>query len=54
MPEIQYCNKYRKAAVGVKGKRKIIPSKKYYTLFPSGLGKGICRMADLPKPTGCM
>jgi dissimilatory sulfite reductase related protein len=25
-----------------------------YELFPSGPGKGACRMAGLPKPTGCV
>jgi dissimilatory sulfite reductase related protein len=25
-----------------------------YELFPSGPGKGACRMAGLPKPTGCI
>jgi TusE/DsrC/DsvC family sulfur relay protein len=25
-----------------------------YDLFPSGPGKGACRMAGLPKPTGCI
>ncbi|MGV8074973.1 MAG: TusE/DsrC/DsvC family sulfur relay protein [Syntrophobacteraceae bacterium] len=25
-----------------------------YELFPSGPGKGACRMAGLPKPTACM
>jgi tRNA 2-thiouridine synthesizing protein E len=28
--------------------------KKIYELFPSGLGKGACKMAGLPKPTGCV
>ncbi|HIC90800.1 MAG: TusE/DsrC/DsvC family sulfur relay protein, partial [Desulfovibrio sp.] len=23
-------------------------------LFPSGPGKGACKMAGLPKPTGCV
>jgi len=25
-----------------------------YQLFPSGPGKGACKMAGLPKPTGCV
>ena len=25
-----------------------------YDLFPSGPGKGACKMAGLPKPTGCV
>ncbi|MBW1965948.1 MAG: sulfite reductase [Deltaproteobacteria bacterium] len=28
--------------------------KKVYELFPSGPGKGACKMAGLPKPTGCV
>lgn len=28
--------------------------KKIYSLFPSGPGKGACKMAGLPKPTGCV
>jgi dissimilatory sulfite reductase related protein len=28
--------------------------KHIYDLFPSGPGKGACRMAGLPKPTGCV
>ena len=28
--------------------------KEIYELFPSGPGKGACRMAGLPKPTGCV
>ena len=28
--------------------------KEIYDLFPSGPGKGACRMAGLPKPTGCV
>jgi tRNA 2-thiouridine synthesizing protein E len=30
------------------------PLKKIYELFPSGPGKGACKMAGLPKPTGCV
>jgi len=25
-----------------------------YTLFPSGPAKGACKLAGLPKPTGCV
>ncbi|HZK87272.1 MAG TPA: TusE/DsrC/DsvC family sulfur relay protein [Syntrophomonas sp.] len=28
--------------------------KEIYTLFPSGPGKGACKIAGLPKPTGCV
>ena len=28
--------------------------KHIYELFPSGPGKGACKMAALPKPTGCV
>jgi len=28
--------------------------KHIYVLFPSGPGKGACKMAGLPKPTGCV
>lgn len=28
--------------------------KRIYELFPSGPGKGACKMAGLPKPTGCV
>ena len=28
--------------------------KHIYELFPSGPGKGACKMAVLPKPTGCV
>jgi len=27
---------------------------KIYILFPAGPGKGACKIAGLPKPTGCM
>ena len=30
------------------------PLKKIYELFTSGPGKGACKMAGLPKPTGCV
>jgi tRNA 2-thiouridine synthesizing protein E len=28
--------------------------KRIYTLFPSGPAKGACKVAGLPKPTGCV
>ena len=28
--------------------------KKIYVLFPGGPGKGACKVAGLPKPTGCV
>lgn len=28
--------------------------KKIYVLFPAGPGKGACKIAGLPKPTGCV
>jgi len=28
--------------------------KHIYDLFPSGLAKGACKLAGLPKPTGCV
>jgi tRNA 2-thiouridine synthesizing protein E len=28
--------------------------KRVYTLFPSGPAKGACKVAGLPKPTGCV
>ena len=28
--------------------------KKIYVLFPSGPAKGACKLAGLPKPTGCV
>jgi tRNA 2-thiouridine synthesizing protein E len=30
------------------------PLKEIYELFPSGPAKGACKMAGLPKPTGCV
>ncbi|MFC1822151.1 TusE/DsrC/DsvC family sulfur relay protein [Thermodesulfobacteriota bacterium] len=30
------------------------PLKKIYDLFPSGPAKGACKIAGLPKPTGCV
>jgi tRNA 2-thiouridine synthesizing protein E len=30
------------------------PLKRIYELFPSGPGKGACKMDGLPKPTGCV
>ena len=31
-----------------------IPLKEIYELFPSGPAKGACKIAGLPKPTGCV
>jgi tRNA 2-thiouridine synthesizing protein E len=31
-----------------------IKSGKIYELFPSGPAKGACKVAGLPKPTGCV
>jgi dissimilatory sulfite reductase related protein len=31
-----------------------IDLKKVYALFPSGPAKGACKVAGLPKPTGCV
>jgi TusE/DsrC/DsvC family sulfur relay protein len=31
-----------------------IPLKQIYELFPSGPAKGACKVAGLPKPTGCV
>jgi len=30
------------------------PLKEIYNLFPSGPAKGACKVAGLPKPTGCV
>jgi len=30
------------------------PLQKIYALFPSGPAKGACKVAGLPKPTGCV
>jgi tRNA 2-thiouridine synthesizing protein E len=30
------------------------PLQKIYVLFPSGPAKGACKVAGLPKPTGCV
>lgn len=30
------------------------PLKKIYQLFPTGPGKGACKIAGLPKPSGCV
>ena len=30
------------------------PLKRIYELFPSGPAKGACKVAGLPKPTGCV
>ena len=31
-----------------------LPLKRIYELFPSGPAKGACKVAGLPKPTGCV
>ena len=31
-----------------------LPLKRVYELFPSGPAKGACKVAGLPKPTGCV
>ncbi len=31
-----------------------LPLKQIYELFPSGPAKGACKVAGLPKPTGCV
>ena len=31
-----------------------IPLRQIYELFPSGPAKGACKVAGLPKPTGCV
>jgi tRNA 2-thiouridine synthesizing protein E len=31
-----------------------LPLKRIYELFPSGPAKGACKIAGLPKPTGCV
>lgn len=31
-----------------------VPLKRIYELFPSGPAKGACKVAGLPKPTGCV
>lgn len=31
-----------------------LPLQKIYELFPSGPAKGACKVAGLPKPTGCV
>ena len=36
------------------GKDTGIPVKEMYQLFPTGLDKGACQIAGLPKPTGCV
>ncbi len=40
--------------VRVLSKHTNLKLKEIYELFPSGPGKGACRMAGLPKPTGCV
>ncbi len=36
------------------GKACDMPVKHMYQIFPTGLDKGACRCAGLPKPTGCV
>ena len=36
------------------GKETGFDLKKVYALFPSGPAKGACKVAGLPKPTGCV
>ena len=31
-----------------------LPLKRIYELFPTGPAKGACKLAGLPKPTGCV
>lgn len=31
-----------------------LPLKHIYELFPTGPAKGACKLAGLPKPTGCV
>ncbi|MGB5685068.1 MAG: TusE/DsrC/DsvC family sulfur relay protein [Candidatus Electrothrix sp.] len=50
----QCCNKCGKVAVAAKEKGNAAPVKKIYELFPSGPGKGTCKMAGMPKSTGCV
>ncbi|WLE95780.1 MAG: hypothetical protein QTN59_13970 [Candidatus Electrothrix communis] len=52
MSKAQCSNKHGKAAVGVKEKGNVAP-KKNYEPFWSGPGKGACKMAGVPKSTGC-
>ena len=40
--------------VRILSKTTCFPLKRIYELFPSGPGKGACKMAGLPKPTGCV
>jgi TusE/DsrC/DsvC family sulfur relay protein len=35
-------------------KETVFDLKKIYALFPSGPAKGACKVAGLPKPTGCV
>ena len=53
MSKAQCCNKYGKAAVGVKEKGNAVP-KKNCEPFWSESAKGACKMTDVPKSTGCM
>ncbi len=36
------------------GQEKAVSNKYIYELFPSGPAKGACKIAGLPKPTGCV
>ncbi|MBI5183547.1 MAG: TusE/DsrC/DsvC family sulfur relay protein [Nitrospinae bacterium] len=36
------------------GQEKAVSNKYLYELFPSGPAKGACKIAGLPKPTGCV
>lgn len=49
---------YKKFGVAPMVRRLLKDTKKsqsqIYALFPSGPGKGACKIAGLPKPTGCV
>jgi tRNA 2-thiouridine synthesizing protein E len=50
----KYFNKYGKAPmIRMVPRTTGCPTKKIYGLFPSGPGKGACKMAGLPKQTCC-
>jgi TusE/DsrC/DsvC family sulfur relay protein len=56
---IQYLNKYYKDFGIAPMIRKLCKDtgydlKRIYELFPSGPAKGACKIAGLPKPTGCV
>lgn len=56
---IHYLNKYYKDFGIAPMIRKLCKDtgfdlKKIYELFPSGPAKGACKIAGLPKPTGCV